>query len=227
MEPNHLAQLSRRYARYGHSLPGLSLALGGIIIFLFLLAPTLLINNLQVCTANIDSLLAISVALLLTGWILAKEWLRDRVYRSLGLAETRTSKTGTVFIRILAVALAAMALSFPVEMLAVLPHPDPAPSPTQIYIGLTACFTLPWCTLRFIRGVQEGLLWFVVCFWGLALAWTFPLAAPGALDHGPIALTVVLTLPLAYFGGLIVGLLQHFEFLRLAREIRARETPDE
>ena len=227
MEPDRLAQLSRRYARYGHSLPGLSLALGGMLIFLFLLAPTLLINNLHVCAENIDSLLAISVALLLSGWILAKEWLRERLYRSLGLAETRTSGPRAIFLRILTVAIAAMALAFPVEMLAVLPHPVPAPSPVQIYIGMTACFALPWATQRFIRGVQEGLLWFVVCFWGLALAWTFPLAASGVLDHGPIALTVVLTLPLAYFGDLIVGLVQHFNFLRLAREIRNQETPDE
>lgn len=228
MEPDRLAQLSRRYARYGHSLPGLSLALGGVVILMFAAVPTLLITHVYVCRENIDALMAICVAVLLSGWIILKDWLRERVYQALGLAETRISTSGTVFIRVLAAALAVMALWFPVAMLAVVPHPDPAPSPTQVYIGLTACFALPWATLRFIRGVQEGLMWFVVCFWGLALAWMFPLEAiPRVLEHGPIALALVLTLPLAYFGGLIVGLLQHFEFLRLAREIRNQETPDE
>ena len=227
MEPDRLAQLSRRYARYGYSLPGLSLALGGVVIFLFLLVPTLLINNLQVCGENIDSLLAISVALLLAGWILAKEWLRERIYRSLGLAETRNSASGILFIRILTVAIAAMALAFPVDMLAVLPHPVPAPSPVQIYIGMTACFALPWATLRFIRGIQEGILWLVVCFWGLTMAWTFPLRQQLLNGVGPIQLILALSIMLAYFGGMLVGLLQHFEFLRLAREIRNQGTPDE
>lgn len=227
MEPDRLAQLSRRYARYGHSLPGLSLALGGVVIFLFLLAPTLLINNLQVCGENIDSLLAISVALLLAGWILAKEWLRERIYRSLGLAETRNSASGTLFLRILTAAIAVMALAFPVDMLAVLPHPVPTPSPVQIYIGMTACFALPWATLHFIRGVQEGLLWFVVCFWALSLAWTFPLSQKISGAGESIQLILVVSIMLAYFGGMLVGLLQHFEFLRLAREIRNQGTPDE
>ena len=227
MEPNRLAQLSRRYARYGHSLPGLSLALGGIVIFLFLLTPTLLINNLHVCMENIDSLLAICVALLLSGWIFTKEWLRERVYRSLGLAETRNSASGTIFLRILTVVIAVMALAFPVDMLAVLPHPVPAPSPVQIYIGMTACFALPWATLRFIRGIQEGLLWFVVCFWALSLGWTFPLSQKLFSGQGPIQLILVVSIMLAYFGGMLVGLLQHFNFMRLVREIRAQETPDE
>lgn len=227
MEPDRLAQLSRRYARYGRSLPGLSLALGGMVILLFVATPTLLITHVHVCRENIEALMAICVALLLSGWIILKEYLRERVYQSLGLAETRISTSGVIFIRLLTVVITAMALWFPVEMLAVLPHPDPAPSPTQVYIGLTACFALPWATLRFIRGVQEGLMWFVVCFWGLALAWFFPLAVPPSAEHAPVVLALVLTLPLAYFGGLIVGLLQHFEFMRLAREIRNQETPDE
>ena len=45
MEPDQLAQLSRRYARYSRSLPGLSLALGGVTMLLMLLAPPSLANQ--------------------------------------------------------------------------------------------------------------------------------------------------------------------------------------
>ncbi|HXC17260.1 MAG TPA: hypothetical protein VNV60_07460 [Holophagaceae bacterium] len=227
MEPDHLAQLSRRYARYSHSLPGLSLALGGLVMLLLLFAPLFLDEHAHVCWENQRGLLALIVALLLAGWLLIKEWMRQRIYQSLGIAEARSSTAEIVFTKLLATAIALVAFAYPVKALAAQPHPDPLPTDIQIYVGLTACLALPWCTLRFIRGVQEGILWFILCFWGLALAWIFPLAEPFKNGEGPLAMIVFLTIPLAYFGGLIVGLVQHFNFMRLAREIRSQETPDE
>lgn len=227
MEPDHLAQLSRRYARYGRSLPGLSLALGGVLMLLLLFAPLFLDEHVHACFDNQRGLLALLVAALLTVWILVKEWLRQRIYQSLGIAEAGASAGETVFNRLLAAAVAMIALAYPVKMLAIQPHPGALPTTVQIYVGLTACLALPWCTLRFIRGVTEGLLWFLLCFWGLALAWTFPLAGWMFNGTGPLSVILALTLPLAYFGGLAVGLVQHFNFMRLAREIRNRETPDE
>ncbi len=227
MEPDRLAQLSRRYARYSHGLPGLSLALGGVTMLLFLTVPPFLANHTQVCADNYRSLLALAVAVLMTAWILAKEWLRQRIYQSLGITGAEGSAAETVFNRLLATAIALIALAYPVRLLAIQPHPGALPTTIQIYIGLTACLALPWCTVRFIRGVTEGILWFLLCFWGLALAWTFPLAGALFNGTGPLSVILILTLPLAYFGGLIVGLVQHFNFLRLVREIRAQETPDE
>lgn len=227
MEPGKLAQLSRRYARYSHSLPGLSLALGGVVMLLLLFAPLFLDEHVHACLDNQRGLLALIVATLLTVWILAKEWMRQRIYQSLGIAESKSSAVGIVFIRLLAIAIALIALAYPVKMLATQSHPDPLPSIVQVYVGLTACLALPWCTLRFIRGVQEGVLWFILCFWVLALAWMFPLAEPFKNGEGPLAMIIFLTIPLAYFGGLTVGLVQHFNFMRLAREIRSQETPDE
>ncbi len=79
MEPDRLAQLSRRYARYGHSLPGLSLALGGVVVLLLLLAPPLIQNDIQVCWQNQRGLHALIVAALLAVWHLTKEWLRQHI----------------------------------------------------------------------------------------------------------------------------------------------------
>ena len=227
MEPDQLARLSRRYARYSRSLPGLSLALGGVTMLLMLLAPPSLANHIQVSGDDYRGLLALTVAVLLAGWILAKEWLRQRIYHSLGIAEAGNSAAETVFNRLLATAIALIALAYPVRVLAIQPHPGALPTTVQIYIGLTACLALPWCTVRFIRGVTEGLLWFLLCFWGLALAWTFPLWGRLFSGTGALSVILILTLPLAYFGGLIVGLVQHFNFMRLAREIRNQGAPDE
>ena len=227
MKPDRLAQLSRRYARYGHSLPGLSLALGGVLMLLLLFAPLFLDEHVHACWDNQRGLLALIVATLLAGWILTKEWLRQRIYQSLGIAEVRSSTAGIVFTKILAAAIALVALAYPVKMLAVQPHPDPLPTTIQVYVGLTACLALPWCTLRFIRGAQEGILWCILCFWSLFLVWVFPLFDGLRSGSGALGTVFFLTLPLAYFGGLAIGLVQHFNFMRLAREIRAQETPDE
>lgn len=223
MEPDRLAQLSRRYARYGRSLPGLSLALGGLVMLFLLLAPPLIGNNAQVCWENQRGLLALTVAVLLASWVLVKEWLRMRVYQSLGLAEAIGTSSSPVFIRCIAAALALLALAYPVKLL--LAHAAPEPTAIQAYIGLTACFALPWCTLRFLRGWQESLLWFILCFWGLTLIWMFPLWDGLKQGSDPLAAILYAALPLAYFGGLAVGLVQHFNFIRLVREIRAQEAP--
>ena len=227
MQPDRLAQLSRRYARYGRSLPGLSLALGGVVMMLLLQAPPFLANHLQTSANDYRGLLALIVAVLIASWILTKEWLRQRIYQSLGIAEAEHSAAGTAFNRLLATAIALIALAYPVKVLVIQPRPHALPTAVQIYIGLTACLALPWCTLRFIRGAMEGVLWLILCFWGLALAWTFPLWEALFNGTGPFSVILALTLPLAYFGGLVVGLVQHFNFMRLAREIRAQGTPDE
>ncbi|HZU52954.1 MAG TPA: hypothetical protein VFF77_03605 [Holophagaceae bacterium] len=218
---DRMAQLSGRYARYGHSLPGLSLALGGLVMLLLLLAPPLIGNNAQVCWENQRGILALTVSALLVLWILAKEWLRNRVYQSLGISESRSSAAMNAFIRCLTVTLTALTLAYPARWL--LAHAAPEPTSIQIYAGLTACWALPWATLRFIRGWQEGLLWFVICFWALALIWVFPLWEGLRQGTDPIASLLLLALPLAYFGGLVVGLVQHFNFLRLIHEIRSDE----
>ena len=227
MEPDlaRMAQLSRRYARYGRSLPGLGLALGGVVMLLLLIAPPTIINNAQVCGDNQHGLLALAVAALLALWILAKEWLRGRIYQSLGLAESAQAASTAVFIRVLAAALATLALAYPVKFLWA--HANPAPTHIQVYVGLTACWALPWCTIRFIRGWQEGLLWFALCFWALALIWVFPLWVKLFDVPGILSFALAISIPVAYFGGLAVGLVQHFNFMRLAKEIRAQEPVDE
>lgn len=227
MEPDlaRMAQLSRRYARYGHSLPGLSLALGGLVMLLMLIAPPWIGNNAKACREDQFGLLALTAAALMTVWILAKEWLRDRIYQSLGFAESAQTPSTAVFIRILAAALAALALAYPLRLLWA--HTAPSPSSIQVYVGLTACWAIPWCTIRFIRGWQEGLLWAVLCFWTLALTWVFPLWEGMGRGEDPITGIFILALPVAYFGGLTVGLVQHFNFMRLAKEIRAQEPLDD
>lgn len=227
MKPDfaRMAQLSRRYAGYGRSLPGLGLALGGLVMLLLLLAPPLIQNEAHICFENQRGLLALSVALLLVVWILAKEWMRSRVYQSLGISEARSSTATKAFIRCLAAALAALAMAYPARLL--LAPATPELTSLQVYAGLTACWALPWATLRFIRGWQEGLLWSVLCFWALALVWMFPLWEGVKQGADPIASLLLLALPVAYFGGLAVGLVQHFNFLRLMREIRAQASRDE
>jgi hypothetical protein len=224
---DRMAQLSRRYARYSHSLPGLSLALGGITVFLMLFAPPLLQNYAQVCWDNQRGLMALTVAALLAGWILIKEWLRLHIYQSLGLAEAQDSDSGLAFNRVLAIALALLALAYPARMLAVQPHSDPAPTVIQIYIGLTACLAMPWITLRFIRGVQESLLWALLAWSALEFIWGLPDLNAAAAHSDGVAVFFILSAVLAFFGGLAAGLVQHFNFMRLAREVRAQETPDE
>jgi hypothetical protein len=73
---------------------------------------------------------------------------------------------------------------------------------------------------------MEGALWFLLCFWGLALIWVFPLWE-GLRQGDPLAAVFYAAIPLAYLGGLAVGLVQHINFMRLAREIRAQEPGDE
>src|SRR5689334_1731143 len=106
MELDRLAQLSSRYARYGRSLPGLSLALGGVVVMLLLLAPPLIGNGIQVCWENQRSLLALVAALLLAGWLFTKEWMRQRIYQSLGLAESPDSSRERLLNGLLVFALA-------------------------------------------------------------------------------------------------------------------------
>lgn len=220
-----LSQLSTRYARYGHSLPGLSLALGGVVMLLLLLAPPLIGNAAEVSWEHQRSLLALAVSALLALWLLAKEGLRRRIYQSLGLAETRPAPSTALFIRALAAGLAVLALAYPVK--ALLGPAAQEPTSVQVALGLTACWALPWATLRFIRGWQEGLLWLVLGFWSLALIWVLPLWEGLVQGKGALAALLFAALPLAYFGGLAVGLVQHLQFLRLVREIRAQEPCDE
>ena len=229
MEPylDRVTQLSRRYARYGHSLPGLSLALGAATMFGFFLAPPFLFNHTEVCLANQFSLLALTAAALLTAWIVLKEWIRGRVYQSLGMAQSMEGATEPFLNRLLALMLALLALSYPVRALAEVPHPDPAPTAYQIAIGLAACCALPWVTLRFIRGLQEALLWILLAFFVLEFVWGAPnLSARGAHPMA-MAAFAILSFLLVCLGGMIAGLLQHFNFLRLVREIRAQEPRDE
>ena len=227
MEPDHLAQLSRRYARYGHGLPGLSLALGGLVVMLLLLAPPLIQNEVQVCWENQRGLLALTAAALLAGWLFTKECLRQRIYQSLGLAESSDSARERLFNRLLAFTLALLAITYPVRWLAVKPHPTPDPTSVQIYVGLTACFALPWITLRFIRGIQESLLWALLIWWVLEFVWGFPNLGPTSAHADGIGAFFILSAVFAFFGGLAVGLVQHLSFMRLAREIRNQGTPDE
>ncbi len=227
MEPDRLAQLSRRYARYGRSLPGLSLALGGVVVMLLLLAPPLIGNNIQVCWENQRSLLALIAVVLLAGWLFTKEWLRQCVYQSLGFAESSNSARERIFNRLLAFTLGLLAITYPVRWLAVKPHPTPDPTSVQIYVGLTACFLLPWITLHFIRGIQEGLLWALLVWWALEFVWGFPNLGPSSPHADGIATVFILAGVFAFFGGLAIGLVQHFNFLRLAKEIRNQGTPDE
>ncbi len=227
MEPDHLAQLSRRYARYSRSLPGLSLALGGMVVMLLLLAPPLIENQVQVCWENQRGLLALIAALLLAGWLFMKEWLRQRVYQSLGLAESSDSSKERLFNGLLAFALALLTISYPIRWLAVKPHPTPDPTNVQVYVGLTACLALPWITLRFIRGIQESLLWVLLIWWALEFIWGFPNIGPSSPHADGIGGFFILSGVFAFFGGLAIGLIQHFNFMRLAREIRNQGTPDE
>ena len=229
MEPDlaRMTQLSRRYARYSHSLPGLSLALGAAAMFGFFMAGPFLGNHTEVCLANQFSLLALTAAALLTGWIVLKEWIRDKVYQSLGIAQAEESAAELILNRLLALMLALLALSYPVWALAEVPHPDPAPTAYQIAIGLAACCALPWVTLRFIRGLQEAILWILLAFFALEFVWGVPNLSARGPHPEAMAAFAILSFLLVCFGGMIVGLLQHFNFLRLAREIRAQEPRDE
>jgi hypothetical protein len=229
MEPDlvRMAQLSRRYARYGHSLPGLSLALGAAVMFGFFFAGPFLGNHTEVCPANQFSLLALTAAALLAGWIILKEWIRGRVYQSLGMAQPMESIAEPFLNRLLALLLTLLALSYPVRALAALPHPDPAPTAYQIAIGLAACCALPWATLRFIRGLQEAILWVVLAFFTLEFVWGLPNLSARGGHPAAMAAIAILSFLLVCFGGMAAGLLQHFSFLRLAREVRAQEPRDE
>lgn len=224
---DRMARLSRRYARYSHSQPGLSLALGAATMFFFLLAPPVLINHTEICRENGFSLLALTVAALLCGWVLLKEWLRERIYQSMGFVQASESVIGPILIHIVAAGLVILSLSYPVRALAALPHPDPAPTAYQIWIGLAACFALPWITLRFIRGIQECLLWVLLSFFALEFVWGLPDMNFNSAHAHAMAYFIMFSFLLVCFGGLIAGLVQHFNFLRLAREIRALESGDE
>jgi len=226
MEPDRLAHLSRRYARYGRSLPGLSLALGGVVILGFFLVPPLLINNLSGDSVDGWSLLALCTALLVGGWLLAKEWLRGRIYLSLGLAEAPGSRSELRFNLVLTILIALLACAFAAKGLLDPAGPLHPPSRVQMGLGLSACLALPACTRRYIRGVMEGLLWIALCYWALGFIW---MAFPGfdMRQEGWRGWAIILTVPIAYFGGLTVGLIQHFNFLRLAREIKNQETPND
>ena len=73
MDPDRLAQLSRRYARYSRSLPGLSLALGGLVMLLLLLAPPLAaIQAFLLFHETLSPLQFVGFALALIGVLLAR-----------------------------------------------------------------------------------------------------------------------------------------------------------
>ena len=225
MEPDRLAFLSRRYARYSRSLPGLSLTLGSVVVVLWAITPPFLMNHLSAHPENGWSLMALITASVLAGWILLKEWLRQRIYLSLGIAEAPGSAAEIRLNRALAAVISLLTLAYPVKAMVDPVAALPPPTPMQVCLGLAACFAMPWCTIRFIRGLAEGLLWVVLCYWALVCMWGFPL---GADPHGgAVTGLIILALALTYFGGLIVGLVQHFNFMRLAREIRNQGTAGE
>lgn len=221
-----MTRLTRRYARHGRGLPGLSLALGSLTLFGLLLAAASVQNLPLASPAGQRGIFSLCIALLLAGWILLKEWLRDRLYLSMGLVELQEAGFEKILNRLSAAGIAALALSYPVRMLAAAPEPLSSSSLVQVQLGLAACLLLPWLTLRVIRGVQENLFWAFLCFWALDLSWGpvyLGLRSGSAPLFGSLFLAL---LPLVCLAGLAAGLVQHLGFLRLARELRSHGAQD-
>jgi hypothetical protein len=248
---DRMADFTRRYARHSRSLPGLGLLLGGALaLFGMWLLPTftgrlpqrpfdyvhasVMARDLHRLDFNyLYSVKAIVAALLPILWILAKEALRYFHDQRFSLAlEPETPAWRRIRIG-LATGLSLVGVALPLWILVILQgNFFICISSIQVFLGLGACVAMPWATLRFIRGYQEAALWALGVFlvllevWGSG--WSFGGSDPAAgfgwnwvqttlADWSQQALWCLSLV------ALLAGLIQHLQFLRLARQLEALE----
>jgi hypothetical protein len=176
---DRVSALTRRYARYGQSQPGLGLMLGGALALLalwllpifpdpqiFLPYPHLVsgpnwenLGFYQVLQVQ-GALHALSIVLVPAVWVLGKESLRTWHIRRYGAVEERQTAAMHLTRMGLAILLGLGCVAFPIcLMLAWGGWFFTFTSSVQVFLGLGLCVLAPWVTVRFIRGYQESIIW--------------------------------------------------------------------
>ncbi len=188
---DRISGLSRRYARYTQSQPGLGLLLGGALALLamailprigssdagFMMSPyandkawsLFVIDQSAQCIGALRALVIVPFPLV---WVLAKEALRAHHVAHLGEVTEQHGWRWNLARRILATLLGGVAFLCPIWFLLILKgHFFLTVSSVQVVLGLALVGLLPWATLRFIRGPQEAVLWGLGMLLVLAEVW--------------------------------------------------------
>lgn len=197
--PEHLAELTRRYARYARSASGLGGVLGGVLVLVTYFAGAL------ITPLGTEARLALASAPVV--WIVAKELLRGRYYQQLGKAtqawdrEDRNWHLGFTLFTLL-VSLVILAVALP----ATLAGPAAGLAPGNLaYLGYVA--VMPLLVWFFMRTPLE----FIAGVFLVAQAALMVSGSSYGLGQQPQA-------PIAAVALILVGLRQHQEY----REVRRR-----
>jgi len=245
---DRVSDLTRRYARYGQSHPGLGLMLGGALVLLamwllpdfpdqtlFLPFPQYAkgrpweVMGIELAFLVQHALHALCVVLVPVLWILGKEGLRAWHLGRHGAVEERQTAALHNTRLGLAALLGLVGVATPIGlMLAWRGFFFSVTSSMQVTLGLGLCVAAPWATLRFIRGYQEALIWLLGLMAVISEVWGVRFGFVHGPDLASRLLTLLQTEPspwlldalwTASLASLLVGLLQHLAFLRVTREL--------
>ena len=208
-ELKNLRKLTRQYGRYSKNAVGLGHVIGGGLLFLSVFLP----NHVQL---GIFGRLLLGAAPF--GWIFSKEWLREHYYQFSGRVTQRKKiwenplqalLTGiTAFISLTATGFAIYGLLEGFSWLLLIS--------SLLYVAVL--LALPFIVWRYLRAPYELVV-------GVAL-FTFSaiLLSGSPLTGTPRAMLVRGFMVLAQIVALVmvpVGLVEHVEFLKLRRKMRA------
>lgn len=188
---DRISGLSRRYARYTQSQPGLGLLLGGALALLamailpglatfqagFVSSPWAKDKAWQLFEIAQEAqcqgaLRALVVAIFPFLWVFTKETVRAHFVARLGEVTEQHGWRWNLARRILATLLGGVAFLCPIWFLLILKgYFFLTVSSVQVVLGLALVGLLPWATLRFIRGPQEAVLWGLGMLLVLAEVW--------------------------------------------------------
>jgi hypothetical protein len=209
-----IADLTRRYARFSKDAVGLGHVIGGGLLFL----SVYLLQHIQ---------LGIVGRLLLGGapfvWIFAKEWLREHYYQSSGRVKQRRRFWENPLQALLAGVMALISLAATGFVVYSLLKSFSWWLLMSSLVYVAVLLALPFIVWRYLRAPYE----FVV---GVALVTLSAILLSGSpLAGTPRAILVRGFMVLAQIVALVmvpVGLVEHVEFLKMRKRIRARKEPE-
>jgi len=208
--PEALDDLQRRrtltaaYSRYSRNAGGLGSVIGGgLCLIAFLL-------NAWVPLGPVARLVLASTPIV---WILAKELLRGRLYQQFGVVEeawTARSRQLHLLLNGFVAVIAAGIVGFVIVGFVLRRGPFPPSLPAIGYLAFM--IAMPFLSFRYFHGTEEFTVGiFLICQAAIVLG-------GGHYDSFFLAIAVAFSIP-----AIMVGLHQHHQFRRIARQLRSLE----
>jgi hypothetical protein len=208
-ELSELKKLTREYGRFSKNAVGLGHVLGGGLLFL----SAYLLHHIQLGMFGRLLLGAAPFA-----WILGKEWLREHYYQFSGRVTQPRKVWETALQALLTGVMAFISLAATGFVIYGLLHSFSwwlLPS-SLVYVALL--LAMPFIVWRYLRAPYEFVVGVALFALSTILLSGNPLAGTprAALVRGFMVLAVVVALVMV-----LVGLVEHMEFLKLRRKMRA------